>query len=433
MISSLKMSGYRLLDEFSADFGPLTVVIGANATGKSTLIDALRLMCECAEFPLQKALDLHGWAPSLLNASSKGEKIGWRLAFSKPKHQTRWAFLPLHENVGYTYEVTIGIDRRLGQAIPEQEVLRLTEPRSGFAGPFKFFEVSGDHAVIYDPRERRLVPFEDVFPKQDAQTPSDGKVTEAGKADLPEPPPQERALWLAQMRFHKEFPVVSWIRTLLSSLVFYPGFEVGRFSALKTKAAEIRPEATLWVSGENLGTVLHEMFTRRDSHGSAQMLKDFIRSAYPTFEEITAETTYGTPPSVLVRVYEKGMLRPMELWDLSDGMLRFLCLGAALLNPLPPPFVAIDEPETGLHPRLMPIIADMIKAASERAQVLVTTHSPDLLNRFDLNDIAVMARDGPHAVWQRPGKRASLRKMLEGVVGDSLGDLLRTGELEAVE
>ena len=430
MISSLKMSGYRLLDEFSADFGPLTVVIGANATGKSTLIDALRLICQCAELPLQKALDLHGWAPSLLNASSKGEKIGWRLAFSKPKHQTRWAFLPLQENVGYTYEVTIGIDRPSGRAVPEQEVLRLTEPRSGFAGPFKFFEVSGNHAVIYDPRERRLVPFEDVFPKQDAQTPSDGKAPEAGKADLPEPPPQERALWLAQMRFHKEFPVVSWVRTLLSSLAFYPGFEVGRFSALRTKAAEIRPEATLWASGENLGTVLHEMLTRRDFQRSAQLLKNFTRSAYPTLEDITAETSYGAPPSVLVRVHEKGLSRAMELWDLSDGMLRFLCLGAALLNPLPPPFVAIDEPETGLHPRLMPIIADMIKAASENTQVLITTHSPDLLSRFDLDDVAVMVREGTRAAWRRPRSRASLRQMLESVAGETLGDLLRSGELE---
>ena len=127
------------------------------------------------------------------------------------------------------------------------------------------------------------------------------------------------------------------------------------------------------------------------------------------------------------------MQRPMELWDLSDGMLRFLCLGAALLNPLPPPFVAIDEPEAGLHPRLLPIIADIIKTASEKTQVLITTHSPDLLSQFDLGDVAVMLREGPHAVWRRPGSRTSLRKMLESVAGETLGDLHRTGELEALE
>jgi predicted ATPase len=122
----------------------------------------------------------------------------------------------------------------------------------------------------------------------------------------------------------------------------------------------------------------------------------------------------------------------MHLWDLSDGMLRFLCLSAALLNPQPPPFIAIDEPEAGLHPRLLPIVADLIKTAGEQSQVLVTTHSPDLLNRFDLDGIAVMSRDEMHVTWQRPGTKASLRKMLESVTGETVGDLHRSGELEAM-
>jgi len=126
------------------------------------------------------------------------------------------------------------------------------------------------------------------------------------------------------------------------------------------------------------------------------------------------------------------MDRSMELWDLSDGILRFLCLAAALLNPVPPAFIMVDEPEVGLHPRLLPVVADMIKTASERTQVLITTHSPDLLNCFGIDDIAVMAREGNKITWERPGNRKSLRKMLENVVADSLGDLHRSGELEAL-
>ena len=78
-------------------------------------------------------------------------------------------------------------------------------------------------------------------------------------------------------------------------------------------------------------------------------------------------------------------------------MLRFLCLAVALLNPQPQPLVAIDEPELGLHPGLLPIVAEMIKTASERTQVLVTTHSPDLLNCFGIADVAVMARNADDA------------------------------------
>jgi predicted ATPase len=176
------------------------------------------------------------------------------------------------------------------------------------------------------------------------------------------------------------------------------------------------------------------MLNRYEFRGSVNDLREFLEAAYPTFEEIHCDTTFGTPPQVLVRVREKGMRRSMELWELSDGMLRFLCLGTALLSPLAPPFAAIDEPEAGLHPRLLPIVADMIKTASERAQVLVTTHSPDLLNRFDIANVAVMTRDDDanKAKWNRPGDRKTLVQMLSSVEGESLGDLHRSGELEAL-
>jgi predicted ATPase len=123
----------------------------------------------------------------------------------------------------------------------------------------------------------------------------------------------------------------------------------------------------------------------------------------------------------------------MELWELSDGMLRFLCLAASLLNPVPPPVIAVDEPESGLHPKLLPVVADMIKTASERKQVLITTHSPDLLNRFEIDDLAVITRGEEfNSKWHRPSDRKSLVEMLKDVTGETVGDLHRSGELEAI-
>lgn len=240
---------------------------------------------------------------------------------------------------------------------------------------------------------------------------------------------------LSHIRFINEFPIPSSARLLLANMAFYPGFDLSRFSSLRTKAAEIKSATLLSMNGENLGTVLHEILTRYDYRSAANDLRDFMKAAYPALEEIHCDTTYGTPAQVLVRVREKGMRRSMELWELSDGMVRFLCLTSALLNPLPPPFVMLDEPEAGLHPRLMPVVADMIKTASERTQVLVTTHSPDLLNRFGLSDIAVMSRisEGPRAAWRRPADRKTLAQMLKAVTGETLGDLHRSGELEAAE
>ena len=81
----------------------------------------------------------------------------------------------------------------------------------------------------------------------------------------------------------------------------------------------------------------------------------------------------------------------------------------------------------------MPVIADMIKEASERTQVLVATHSPELLDCFDINDVAVMARDEGElkTVWHRPSSRKHLSRLLQGVAGTTLGNLHRSGELEA--
>ena len=87
----------------------------------------------------------------------------------------------------------------------------------------------------------------------------------------------------------------------------------------------------------------------------------------------------------------------------------------------------------GVGPQgIFQVVADMIKTAAEKTQVLVTTHSPDLLNCFDLNEVAVMARDQARVVWHRPATRETLRGLLESVTGETLGDLHRSGELEAL-
>lgn len=425
MITQIEIGGYRLLDGFEADLEPLNVVIGANAVGKSTLIDCLQLIAECCEFPLNTAMGWHHGALSLLTAENGNGQLAWSVTFRKPP---TWDDFPLAEGEALVYEVVLQADEQ-GQMHPRYEVLRTQEPVHG--EPLKFLEATPYQQHIFDTEQLRLVPFDEAQPSpavvRDAD--SEGTPPGSGRASAQ----QEVALLLSQIRFFNEFPVPSWVRFLLANTICYPGFDVTRSSELRTKAADIRPDTTLSSNGDDLGTVLHEILTRYDFRSAAEELRDFLRVAYPTFEEIHCDTTYGTPPQVLVGIREKGMSRSMNLWELSDGMLRFLCLATALLNPLPPSLVAIDEPELGLHPGLLPIVAEMIKTASERTQVIVTTHSPDLLNCFDIADVAVMARntDDAKVAWHRPANRKTLVQMLNNVTGETLGDLHRSGELEA--
>ena len=419
MITQIEIGGYRLLDEFKADFKPLTVVIGANAVGKSTLIDCLQLIGECCELPLTTVFGWHWGTASPLTSGNGNRQLTWKITFHKP---ATWD-VPLESGQSLVYEVVLQVDT-LGQMQPQYEVLRDREQRC--AEPFKFLETTPDQRHIFDRKQGQLIPFDEV---QSSPAVSAAAPPRSGQADAQ----QEAALLLSKIRFFNEFPVPSSVRVLLANIMCYPGFDVTHSSGLRTMAADIKPATTLSAKGDNLGTVLHEILTRYDFRWAAEELRDFLRVAYPIFEEIHCDTTYGTPPQVLVRVREKGMSRSMDMGELSDGMLRFLCLATALLNPLPRPLVAIDEPELGLHPGLLPIVAEMIKTAAERTQVLVTTHSPDLLNCFDIADVAVMARNADDAkvVWHRPANRKTLVQMLNNVTGETLGDLHRSGELEA--
>jgi len=423
MITKIEIDGYRLLNEFSADLSALTVVIGANAVGKSTLLDCLQCISQCVEHPLNTVLGWHWGIVSLLNAAEKKEqKLSWKITFRIPR-DGYWSQMTM-EDRAMVYDVVLQTDLQ-GQALAQYEALKASEPRAGFTEPFKFLEATPNRRQIYDRRTSHFESFDEaVLYSSDSGAPANGHAVQA----------QEPALMLSKIRFFNEFPIPSFARLYLTNMAFYPGFDVTRFSALRTKAAEIKPIVTLFQAGENLGTVLHEILNRYEYRSAANDLREFLKAAYPTFEEIHCDTTYGMPPQVLVRVREKGMPRSMEVGELSDGMLRFLCLVTALLSPVISPLIAIDEPEVGLHPRLLPIVADMIKMASERTQVLVTTHSPDLLNRFDINNVAVMTRDedAVRTRWHRPSDRKSLVQMLESVAGETLGDLHRSGELEAL-
>ena len=429
MITRVEIGGYRLLSDFEADLKPLNVVIGANASGKSSLIDSLRLVRECCEYPINTAIGWHWGASSLLSAGSGNGQLSWKVDFRKPAN-AYWNDVPFEKDNPLSYQVVLKADAQ-GLMHAQYEVLENIHPDAGHKhkGPLKHLEATPYRRQIFDREQHKLIPFD---MEQSAST----RVQESSAEAIPTgtiASERESALLLSQIRFFKEFPIPAAARYFFGRMTFYPGFDVTRSSSLRTKAAEIKPMSTLEADGSNLGTVLHDILTRYDYRSTAEELRDFLRVAYPAFEEIHCDTTHGAPPQVLVGIREKGMSRSMYLWDLSDGVVRFLCLAMALLNPIPPSLVAIDEPELGLHPGLLPIVAEMIKAAAERTQVLVTTHSPELLNCFGIDDIAVMARDEDEAkaIWYRPSNRKTLVEMLRDVSGGTLGDLHRDGELEA--
>lgn len=432
MIRKLEISGYRLLDGFEADLGELTVVIGANGAGKSTLVDCLQFICQAAQHPINDVILWHGGFISILTAREHRDKLAYRTSFDRSEKPGLWASLPIKPDLELVYEVELRKDP-LWRAVPAYEALHYSEAFPGHTVPFKFLESRDGRHRIYDLDQKQLIE-PSLFPEQGPG----GDLGEAPGLFDPESVPRNQAaaaertlLLLAQQQFYGKYPVPFFARLVLSSFAFYPGFTVSPRAETR-KPSQISPNPVLQPGGDNLSAIFHNIFTRHAFREAADEVRSFLRSAYPWVEEVTAEPSYAGGGSVGLRVQESGVQRQMELTDLSDGMLRFLCLEAALLNPALPTLIAIDEPEAGLHPRLLPIVADMIKMGAERTQVLVTTHSPQLLQCFGLDQVAVMTREDGRAKWYRPRTRESLREMIETVGGDTLADLHRSGELEAM-
>ncbi len=141
-------------------------------------------------------------------------------------------------------------------------------------------------------------------------------------------------------------------------------------------------------------------------------------------EDLTTPIQGGT---VQVFIHEKGLHNPIPATRLSDGTLRYLCLLTILCHSAPPPFVCIEEPESGVHPDILPTLADLLVDASRRTQLIVTTHSDTLVSALSAVSEAVL-------VCERDADGSRLRRLdpdqlqiwLEQY---SLGELWRMGEI----
>ena len=139
-----------------------------------------------------------------------------------------------------------------------------------------------------------------------------------------------------------------------------------------------------------------------DSNAAYQKIVEAVRLVIPFFEDFRLDVFHhGEMEKVKLSWKQKGSDYPMQPYHLSDGSIRFICLATALLQPTPPSTIIIDEPELGLHPEAIGILAELIKLASTRTQVIVATQSPLLLDQFSVEDVVVVRRKDGASVFER--------------------------------
>ncbi len=148
-------------------------------------------------------------------------------------------------------------------------------------------------------------------------------------------------------------------------------------------------------------------------------IEEHVRLVAPFFDAFVLAPSLLNDKKIKLEWRQKGSDAYFDAYALSDGSLRFICLATLLLQPSPPELILLDEPELGLHPFAIRVLAEMLQAAAKRVQVVLATQSVTLLNNFEPNDVLVAGTDGLRTRFERLDE-TKLKAWLEDF---SLGEL----------
>ena len=151
--------------------------------------------------------------------------------------------------------------------------------------------------------------------------------------------------------------------------------------------------------GGNLAAYLYRLQEAHPTH--FKMIERTVRSIAPFFDRFYLQPDEINGQQIFLRWLEKGSDQLFTAHNFSDGTLRMICLCTLLLQPEPPSTIIIDEPELGLHPFAIEKLAAMLKSASQRAQIIISTQSTNLLNHFDAEDVIVVDRQEEQSTFRR--------------------------------
>jgi predicted ATPase len=189
-------------------------------------------------------------------------------------------------------------------------------------------------------------------------------------------------------------------------------------SASMRRTCSARDYEHLREEGENLAAYLLML---RDRHQRVyERIRDTVRLAAPFFDDFKFRPKPSNGDQILhLEWTQRGSDYPFLVTQLSDGTLRFIALTTALLQPDPPATILLDEPELGLHPYALTLLAELLKKATEETQVIVATQSASLLDNFEAEDVVVVERQDGASTFEH----LSSAKLEEWLKDYSLGEL----------
>lgn len=361
MLKSIAVSNYRSLKDIVSPLSALNVVTGPNGCGKSNLYKALRLLAETANGNLISSIAREGglentfWAgPETFTKAMRSGSAP--VEGSAKRNNTRLKLGFVGENFGYS--ISLGFPAPQGGA--------------GYGDPSMF---------QFDPEIKRECIWAGNYYRPtscliDRNGPvvriRSGKKWEVYNAHI-----NEHDSILSEISDPVSTPEIHEVRHAIRHWRFYDLFRTDSQSAIR--ASQIGTRTTvLDQDGHSLVAALRTIY----EIGNRQALFESIEDAFPG-ATIGFDVDAGNRLSL--QFIQHGLLRPLNQAELSDGTLRYLLLVAALLTPRPPSLLVLNEPETSLHPDLLPALGRLIIRASQETQVWVVSHAPRLVAALEGN------------------------------------------------
>lgn len=209
----------------------------------------------------------------------------------------------------------------------------------------------------------------------------------------------------------------SYVYNAVSSWIVYH-FHDTSMTAPMRRDQSIRDWRELNPDASNIAAFLLRLKQRYREY--YEKIREIIHLMAPFFDDFLLEPEKkGDSEMVRLEWRQKGSSYPFQPWQISDGAIRFICLATALLQPHPPSTVVIDEPELGLHPFALDVLAGLFRDASEHTQLIVATQSAALLNHFDPPEVIVADREDGASRF----RRLDTESLAEWTQAFSLGEL----------
>ena len=366
---------------------PLNVLIGPNASGKSNLIDVLSILRAAPRDlpePIRRGGGTHEW---LWKGRDELVPTTVDITVDYPK-----GIMPLRYLLSFT-EIRHRFDL-------QDERIENEKPQHGNNEPYSYYRYQQGRPVLNvrshtdNSRFDRSLQREDVHPEKSI---------------------------LSQRRDPDSYPELTHLANQFERIGLYREWNLGPYAPHRLPQKIDLPQDSLMEDSLNLGLVLNDLI---NSPTVKRELLERLRVFYSDIEDISTRIIGS---AVEVFFHESGLHHSVPAIRLSDGSLRYLCLLAILCHPDPHLVTCIEEPELGLHPDIIPEIAELLIKASERSQIIITTHSDilvDALTHIPESVIVCEKQDG--ATDLRRLNSEQLRPWLERY---RLGELWMSGEI----